>query len=69
MNILGVKPQYRRKGLGRFLLVDGMKWVAERGMDSTRIGVYAKNEKALDLYLSLGFEKDRSSLWLEKKLK
>ena len=69
INILGVKPQYRRKGLGRFLLVDGMRWVVERGMDSTRIGVYAKNEKALDLYLSLGFEMDTSSLWLEKKLK
>ncbi len=69
INILGVKPQYRRKGLGRFLLVDGMKWVAERRMESTRIGVYAKNEKALELYLSLGFQMDTSSLWLEKALK
>lgn len=69
INVLGVRPPYRRRGLGRFLLLDGMKWVLEQGMDTTYIGVYAKNEKALGMYLSVGFEKDRESLWLEKNLK
>ena len=68
VNILGVKPSYRRRGVGTALLADGMKWVLEQGMDTTYIGVYAKNEKALDLYRSVGFEKDRESLWFEKRL-
>ncbi len=69
INILGVRPPYRRRGLGRFLLADGMKWVLEQGMDTTYIGVYAKNEKALDMYLSTGFAKDRESMWFEKSLR
>ena len=68
INVLGVRPPYRRKGVGKSLLADGMKWVLERAMNTIYIGVYAKNEKALDLYLSVGFEKDRESLWLEKRL-
>mgnify|MGYP001765651933 FL=1 len=69
INILGVRPPYRRRGLGRFLLADGMKWVLEQGMDTTYIGVYAENEKALDMYLSVGFVKDRESMWFEKRLR
>jgi ribosomal protein S18 acetylase RimI-like enzyme len=68
INILGVRPQYRRRGVGRFLLADGMKWILEQGMDTTYIGVHAKNEKALGMYRSAGFEKDRESLWMEKRL-
>ncbi len=68
INILGVRPPYRRKGVGKFLLTDGMKWVLEQAMDTVYIGVYAKNEKALDLYLSVGFEKERESLWFEKRI-
>lgn len=68
INILGVRPPYRRRGIGSCLLADGMNWVVEQGMDTTYIGVYAQNEKALGMYLSAGFEKDRESLWLEKKL-
>lgn len=69
INVLGVRQPFRRKGLGKLLLADGMNWVSEQGMDTTYIGVYAKNEKALDLYLSVGFEMDRASAWLEKRLK
>ncbi|MGD9962997.1 MAG: GNAT family N-acetyltransferase [Thermoplasmata archaeon] len=69
VNILGVRRPYRRGGVGRFLLADGMNWVREQGMDTTYIGVYAKNETALDMYTSVGFVKDRESMWLEKSLR
>lgn len=68
INVLGVRPPYRRRGIGRFLLSDGMRWVLERGMDTTYIGVYAKNEKALGMYTAVGFKKDRESLWMEKSV-
>lgn len=66
--ILGVRPPHRGKGLGRCLLADGMRWLSEQGLDTMRIGVYAKNEMALRLYKSVGFESDRESSWLEKSL-
>ena len=68
VNVLGVRPPYRRRGLGRFLLADGMRWLLEQGMDTIHIGVYAENEKALDLYRSVGFENANGSYWFEKKL-
>lgn len=65
INILGVKLQFRRRGLARAMLIDGIQWVLSRGMDTVYIGVVSDNEKALDLYKSLGFEKEQESLWFE----
>lgn len=68
IDILGVRPPYRRQGLARALLSDGIEWVLGRGMDTVYIGVFAKNEKALDLYRSLGFGKDQESIWYCRRL-
>jgi len=68
VDILGVRPQYRRRGLARALLADGIALLLEKGLDTVYIGVYAKNEKALDLYRSFGFEKDGESIWYSKRL-
>ena len=61
-NILGVMSQYRKKGIGRALLSDGMKWILDRGMDTIYLGMDAENAKALDLYTSLGFRVDEESI-------
>lgn len=68
VDILGVRPSFRRMGLGKALLADGVDWLLDRGMDTVYLGVFAKNEKALDLYRSFGFSKDRESIWLRKAL-
>jgi mycothiol synthase len=68
VDILGVRPKYRRRGLARALLADGITLLLEKGLDTVYIGVYAKNEKALDLYRSFGFEKDGESIWYSKRL-
>lgn len=68
INILGVRPEHRRLGLGRALLADGMRWILGQGMDTVYLGVFARNEKALDLYRSFGFEKDRENIWYCKRL-
>lgn len=52
---VGVLQDYRKKGLGRALVADCMRWFDERGFDTIRLGVDAENTKALDLYASLGF--------------
>lgn len=69
VDILGVRPPYRRKGIGRALLADGIDWILDRGMDTVHLGVFARNEKALGLYLSFGFSKERESIWFRKNLR
>ncbi len=68
VDILGVRPRYRRRGLAKALLADGIDLLLEKGLDTVYIGVYAKNEKAFDLYRSFGFEKDGESIWYSKRL-
>ncbi|OGS56401.1 MAG: hypothetical protein A3K60_08680 [Euryarchaeota archaeon RBG_19FT_COMBO_56_21] len=66
VNILGVRPQFRRRGLARAMLADGIEWILGRGMDSIYIGVISENEKALELYKSLGFEKEHEGIWFRR---
>ncbi len=68
VDIIGVRPQFRRVGLGEALLSDGMRWILDRGMDTIYLGVFAKNEKALGLYRSFGFTNDTESVWYRKNL-
>ena len=68
VDIIGVRPQFRRVGLGGALLSDGMRWILDRGMDTIYLGVFAKNEKALGLYRSFGFANDTESVWYRKNL-
>lgn len=63
VDIIGVRPSYRRMGLGKALLADGVNWVLGTGMEKVYLGVVAVNEKALDLYVSFGFSKERESIW------
>lgn len=52
----GVTRRHRRKGVGRALLANGMKWLRDQGMDTLYVGVGQENMKAFDLYKSVGFE-------------
>ncbi len=61
-NVLGVRKEYRKRGIGRALLSDGMKWILDQGMDTVYLGMDAENAKALDLYLSLGFKVDQEGI-------
>jgi ribosomal protein S18 acetylase RimI-like enzyme len=56
ISTLGVIKPYRKKGIGRALLSDALKWLRERGMDIMYLRVDARNPDALRLYTSRGFE-------------
>lgn len=68
IDILGVASGFRRRGLARAVLSDGLRWIMGRGMDTVYISVISQNEKALDLYKSFGFEKEHESVWFEKRI-
>lgn len=65
----GVHPDYRGKGLGRGVVVAGMRYLKEQGVDGIELEVDAANPSARELYLKLGFKKVGETVWYEKDLK
>ena len=53
---LGVTPDYRGKGYGREILIGAIEILKERNKKEIMLQVAAKNNKALNLYKSCGFE-------------
>ena len=61
--VLGTRRGYRKMGLGRAMLLAGMRKIREKGMDTAVLGVDADNPTgALGLYESVGFRKDTTEI-------
>jgi mycothiol synthase len=54
---VGVVPAWRRRGLGRALVVEALRRYRERGWDAAGIEVNVNNPGALALYEAIGFER------------
>lgn len=50
-----VVPAWRKKGIATHLIRYGLRYLQEKGYTAARLSVLTKNEKALELYQSLGF--------------
>lgn len=50
-----VAPEARRRGLGRAVVQQALRWGAEQGADSAYLQVLTTNEPAQALYRSMGF--------------
>lgn len=50
-----VVPTWRKKGIASHLIRRGMKYLQDKGYTSVRLSVQTENEKALEVYRSLGF--------------
>lgn len=55
---LAVHPERRRRGTGRALVVDGLRWMRRRGVERAVVNTQLGNDAALRLYLSLGFREE-----------
>lgn len=55
ITLLGIDPQYRRRGLGRWLLVQLLRSAGDRGLTHATLEVRKSNAVALALYSALGF--------------
>ena len=58
--VIAVDPDFQGLGLGRKLVVAGLRWLADRGLTIGMLYVDASNEPAVALYRSLGFSVDHS---------
>jgi ribosomal protein S18 acetylase RimI-like enzyme len=55
---LAVHPDHRRRGLGRALAIDGLRWLRRKAVSEAVVNTQLGNEAALRLYLSLGFREE-----------
>ncbi len=53
--VLGVTPSAAGRGLGKALLVTGLRYLHERGCTRVRLYVEADHRAAIELYLNYGF--------------
>jgi len=53
---LGVLPEYREKGYGREILLQAVDRLLKTGAETVMLQVAVKNERALNIYRSCGFE-------------
>ena len=59
IQLLGVVPEYRGRGLGRALLLQGVNYLRQY-VSLVELGVEGKNDTALALYESAGFKRHKA---------
>jgi mycothiol synthase len=69
VNILGVRPAWRGRGIGRALLLAAFRELQRRGIPAVDLGVDSENETgATRLYVQVGMRAVRRAEWWEKEL-
>lgn len=64
---LNVRPDWRRRGLGRALMVRGLHLLVAQGAQTVRLHTWLENEqRSFDLYAALGFRTLKQSVWYRK---
>jgi ribosomal protein S18 acetylase RimI-like enzyme len=56
LNSMYVKEKYRKLGLGKEMIICIIKYLSNQGVEILNLSVVTSNEKAINLYKSLGFE-------------
>ena len=68
IHMLGVDPAYRKKGIGRNVLLAGLADLKSKGVTIVELTADSEEPAALGLYESVGFEVCSRTEWYEKKL-
>jgi ribosomal protein S18 acetylase RimI-like enzyme len=59
---LAVQPDHQRGGLGRALVLDGLRWLRRWRAERAVVNTQLENDAALALYENLGFRREPSGL-------
>ncbi len=68
IHMLGVDPDFRRRGIGRNVLLAGLWHLKRNGVTLVRLTADGEEAAVLRLYQSVGFEIYSRSEWYEKRL-
>ncbi len=69
VSMTGVHPEYRGNGLGTAVVVTGMQYLRDIGVEAVELEVDAENAPAIGLYTKLGYRQVHHSVWYELKLR
>jgi mycothiol synthase len=53
--VLGIAPTAARRGLGKALLLTGLRWLQQQGNSRVKLYVESDHQAAIELYLTYGF--------------
>lgn len=59
---LAVHPEAQGRGLGRALVLDGLRWMRRGGVIRAMVNTQVENDRALQLYESMGFQMEPTGL-------
>ena len=68
IGVVGTRPEFQRRGLGRAMVLAGMSALRQQGLEIATMGVLSSNRAALRTYRSLGFRTRFSKRWYEKSI-
>lgn len=66
IGLLGVRDEFRGRGLGRTLANAAAAWCASRGADRVRVVTQGRNAGALKVYQRCGFTVEAIDLWYHR---
>ena len=69
VSMTGVHPSYRGNGLGTAVVVSGMQYLKDQGVDAIELEVDSENTPARELYLKLGYRQISRSVWYERRFR
>ena len=68
ISMTGVHPDYRGQRIGEAVMLAGMEYLVTHGVRVIELEVDEENLPAKDIYLAIGFQSVRRTLWYERKL-
>ena len=68
IDMIGIVPEYRRRGLGTPVLLTGIRHLQSRGVSYIRLDVDRENIAAIKLYTSARFKSFQRLQWFEARL-
>ncbi|MBW1802713.1 MAG: GNAT family N-acetyltransferase [Deltaproteobacteria bacterium] len=68
IHMMGVDPDYRKKGVGKVLLLKGLERLRSKSVDVVELTVDSQNKAGRALYAFVGFELDSRTEWYEKRV-
>jgi mycothiol synthase len=66
IHMMGVDSNYRQQEIGKVILLNGLRELKDRGVDSVELTVDSENHAACSLYESVGFAVYEKTKWYEK---
>jgi mycothiol synthase len=66
IHMMGVDPDFRQQEIGKAILLNGLRDLKDRGVDTVELTVDSENLAACSLYESVGFAVYAKTEWYEK---